>query len=422
MNAIRVAVATLALTLASDRAVVAQLAPVDYFLAGSLGAAPHCYGVSALYRVTPTGVVTTLQSLAGRAGCLTQSQPVVDPTTNTMVSGHIAALYRFDTTTNALLTQRWMPNVSGTTRHHAFGITCVNYGTLMQVSPDLATVTTIGTFPVPAFVTTSLHGRDLWSGDYIVSFAGTIQLVAHDASATRTIGTHASALPPVIVQSHVDGDLRVASVWSTTNTWKRIDPRTTASTALLASSVGVFAASFESSNGRGVIEAVSGGTPTFAIATLSDDGRPIASRPINGPLAATPSVMARADGGALLARRVSTPNRWVLRLQAPTDVGRGYVIALSATGFSPGIPIGARTVPLVPDAIFALSIGNGLGALYTGGTGIVPATGVATATLDLRRFGSALSGARVWAAAAILDPNAPSGFTRITRPQVLILD
>ncbi len=427
MQTIKITLVAVALAMSSD-VVAAQLAPADYFMpGGSPSSSPHCYGIAALYRVTPTGLVTTLQSVAGRVGCWPQAHPVVDPATNTMASGVAGAFYRFDTSTNTLLTQRWLPLVSGATRHHALGITCISYGTLTQMSYDLSTITTIGTLPGQTPVAPILHGRDLWSGDYIVSdLSGTIQLVSHDARVARRIGAYAATparIPPIVVQSHIDGDLRVVSVGSTTNTlWTRIDPRTAQSTTLATSSAGIIAATFESSFGSGVIEAVSAVSSAYSIATLTSSGALIATRPINGALLALPSAMVRADGGGLIAQRVSSPNRWSLRLQSRTDVGRGYVIALSATGFSPGIRVGARTVPLVPDPLFALSLSNGLGALYTGGIGVLPATGIATAVLDLRRFGNALSGARIWAAAAILDPNAPNGLARVTRPEVLILD
>ncbi len=406
----------------------AQLTPSDYYLTGNRGSIPHCYGFAGVYRLSPSGALASIAVSSGRAGCAPYTRPVVDPWTNSMVTSSGYALARFDRSTDALLAQRpsttW---VSGTCSHHALGITFISVGTLMHATPDLATVTTIRGLTSINPWTAYLHGRELWSGDYIVSDGtGVLQLVSPDGSRVRRIGAYAvntmAPMKPAVVQSHVDGDLRVfASTFTpTVHGLKRIDPRTGQSTGLPSPTAGAFCAVFEPSLGPGVIRAIT----MTGFDTLAPNGTTITTQPIpNGttqwPLAQD---LVRTDRGMLHARRTASPNLWTLRLEASNDIGLPYAIALSATGFAPGIRVGARTIPLVPDALFALTVRDGLRPLYTGGLGTVPASGVVTATLDLRSFGAMLSGFRIWAAAAILDPAAPHSFRRITRPEVLVLD
>ena len=125
----------------------------------------------------------------------------------------------------------------------------------------------------------------------------------------------------------------------------------------------------------------------------------------------------------LLSRRLpGGPNLWAFDLDFPGENGRVYVLGLSATGFTPGIPVAGRKIPLVPDPLFFLSVTGGLGPWFPGHAGALDASGHAMATLDLSAFGSLLQGIRIWAAAATLDPNAPGGIATVSRPVVVVLD
>jgi hypothetical protein len=127
-------------------------------------------------------------------------------------------------------------------------------------------------------------------------------------------------------------------------------------------------------------------------------------------------------GRNIVTLRLGSPNKWAIRLDFPNRTGYAYVVGLSATGFTPGIAVDSRTIPLVPDALLQLSLGGSLGSLLTGGSGVLGFGGRATATLDLSRFGKQLKGARIWIAAAVLHWRAPSGIDTISKPVILPLD
>jgi len=125
----------------------------------------------------------------------------------------------------------------------------------------------------------------------------------------------------------------------------------------------------------------------------------------------------------LATRRLSPGrNRWGFELDFPGEAGRPFALGLSLAGFTPGVPLGARTIPLVPDDLLRLVLTGKLGPILQGSPGRLDAAGRATATLDLGAFGSALSGLRVWAAAATFDAAAPQGIATVTRAAILVLD
>jgi hypothetical protein len=131
--------------------------------------------------------------------------------------------------------------------------------------------------------------------------------------------------------------------------------------------------------------------------------------------------LAFRHGRNLSSRRLGPGNRWSFGLSFPGEPGNGYVLAFSLTGFTPGLPIGSRAVPLVPDAVFVASITGGLVGLLQNGIGVLDGGGRATAALDLSVFGS-LAGLKLWAAVATLDPTAPAGIRTLSKPIVVVLD
>ncbi len=412
---------TAALVVALALAGPTQDPPSDYYAASFYLTTPHCCSGSALSRVTTNGqVIATLSSSVGR-GWFAQTRPIIDHTNRFVVSGSLFSMSEYDVLTSALVRTAGVPWLTGASRHHADGYTIASSGTLMHLDSNFV-LTTMGTVSTATIVT--LHGRELWTGDYVLTDEmGRVLLVSHDTRQVRTLTTILApgfTSVPSVLQSHVDGDLRVLQ--SQAPGIVRFDPRTGFRTQLSAQRFSGSAV-FETTMGNGAIRVIGNALPPAvqpAFHTVTPGGTIIAST----LLATSPGGwgMCRADGRRLSARRVSTPNRWDIRVDSPLDAGLPYVVALSATGFTPGIRVGARTLALVPDALFALSIRGALGPLLTGNIGVLPATGVANATLDLRRFGNALSGLRIWTAAAIFDPAAPNGVRRITRPEILVLD
>lgn len=122
----------------------------------------------------------------------------------------------------------------------------------------------------------------------------------------------------------------------------------------------------------------------------------------------------------LVAIRTAAPNQYQISIDVPTQPGRGYVLAMSISGFTPALPVGNRAVPLVFDDVFKLTA-QGIFPWMTNNIGILSPSGRAVATLDLNFFGNALAGAPIWLAAITLDGASPFGIGVITKPIVVVL-
>lgn len=104
-----------------------------------------------------------------------------------------------------------------------------------------------------------------------------------------------------------------------------------------------------------------------------------------------------------------------LVLSYPAEAGRPYVLGLSMSGASPGVPLAdGRTLPLNPDALTAVCAKGGIPGVVTGTIGYLGTSGSATAHIDVTRFAKILKGMRVVASAVVLDPKAPSGIAIVS--------
>jgi hypothetical protein len=104
----------------------------------------------------------------------------------------------------------------------------------------------------------------------------------------------------------------------------------------------------------------------------------------------------------------------------PGEGGRAYVAALSATGIRPGpaLPDG-RVIPLIVDGLVSQCVNGGLPGILENTVGVLSPTGQARVKVHVNRFGAALRGARLWAAALLLDAKAPSGIAAVVGPLLL---
>jgi len=127
-------------------------------------------------------------------------------------------------------------------------------------------------------------------------------------------------------------------------------------------------------------------------------------------------------GRNLVTERAASPNLWRFHLHFPGEGGRPYTLGLSLTGFTPGITVGHRMIPLIPDDLLALTLSGSLSALLQGNVGFLDTSARATATLDLRTFPVKLAGQLVWAAAVTIDAAAPCGLATISKPQIIVLE
>jgi len=91
--------------------------------------------------------------------------------------------------------------------------------------------------------------------------------------------------------------------------------------------------------------------------------------------------------------------------------GRPYVTAASLAP-RPGIPIDSRTIPLLPDNLFAAS--TLLPQIFVKFVGVLDANGQATPSIAIPKIPS-LRGFRIFLAAVVIDPRAPSSIGQISQ-------
>jgi len=119
---------------------------------------------------------------------------------------------------------------------------------------------------------------------------------------------------------------------------------------------------------------------------------------------------------------MTAPNDRDVRLNFPGEAGKGYIFALSLFGFTPGVPLpDGRVIPLNPDSLTFLTVRLPIPPLLTGNIGVLDPFDSATVKLNLNALGNVVKGLRVWAAAIVIDPNAPSGISQISGPMLFVL-
>jgi len=124
----------------------------------------------------------------------------------------------------------------------------------------------------------------------------------------------------------------------------------------------------------------------------------------------------------IASRLVKAPNNRVIHVSFPASAGRPFVLALSASGYTPGLQLGdGRVIPLVLDSLTLLTSRTSIPPLLAGNVGVLDSSGGAKVTMNLNGFGSALKGVRIWAAAVTFEKNAPLGIAEISRSFLLVL-
>jgi hypothetical protein len=267
-------------------------------------------------------------------------------------------------------------------------------------------------------------GQDLLTGRVLVGVrSGTsASLVRLDpATSQLEVLDPTPRLVTAVVQDHRDG-----AVYYGTNDGAifRWHPVTGVSTFIAAGHpAGIEARSlaFDRAAGDGIL--VAGGTQRIVRLDFAPGGAPQVVA-VHDDLPQWP--LAVSDVGFrhernLASRRLAAGNRWEFDVSFPGEAGSGYVLAFSATGFAPGVPIGDLSLPLVPDGVFAASLSGSLGPILQQGSGTLDGAGHASALLDLSGFGP-LTGVRLWAAAVTLDAAAPSGVRTISKPVIVVLE
>jgi hypothetical protein len=178
---------------------------------------------------------------------------------------------------------------------------------------------------------------------------------------------------------------------------------------------------FDRAPGNGIL--VAGGGDSIARIAFTPGGtaKVVAVHKDLPPLSMIAKDLAFERGENVIPLRTGD-GTWSFAIDFAGEGGAPYVLAFSATGFTPGTVVAGRTVPLIADVLFAASVTGGLAPILQGGSGRLDPQGRAVATLDLRPFREVLSGLRIWVAAVTTDLAAPSGIATISRPRVMILD
>jgi hypothetical protein len=116
------------------------------------------------------------------------------------------------------------------------------------------------------------------------------------------------------------------------------------------------------------------------------------------------------------------PNDRLLRVSFPGEPHRPYIAAASLSGPGPGFALpDGRVVPLLVDALTLFSLVGGVPGLLENTVGILDAQGEARVRVTANRLGGAIRGVKVWFAAIVLDPAAPSGVARVHGPEIVVM-
>lgn len=110
---------------------------------------------------------------------------------------------------------------------------------------------------------------------------------------------------------------------------------------------------------------------------------------------------------------------YVMNLSAVADGNLGYVAAACLGGFTPGIPIDRRFVPLVTDGLFFATAQNFLPAIFANFQGQLSAAGTATCRFNIPNLG-AIVGLPVYFC-YLTFPGGPVGVKSISNPHTVVI-
>lgn len=423
---------------ASSASLTAQPYLGDYFIAENSWLPSTSWGT--VYRLTKKGQIASVLAQANKIQWITGG-PVMDTTNRQVIflANNLGCFAQgHDAKTGAFLWSVPLPASvyfaglipSHTGGYIASGMTWPSYGPgLWSGSADLRTWSTLAQLPSGLGQPAIARIQDLLSGDYVATNLSQLSpsQLALSIFKVSPDGRNVSLLTSLsiagyggggLVQSHLDGSFLLIGGagqgrfgvlrYGGQGKW------TTLAAGLYDSAV-----AFDRSPGNGILTVV-GGASGRALQRLDSTGRVVSSYPIAISYATAGMIHERDRN--LSTARVSPRNQWDLHMSFPGESGRRYILGLSYTGFTPGVPVGSRLVPLRPDSATWLSVTGRLAPFLVNNIGSLNAAGEATSRLDLGAFGKMVSGLRLWASAVTLDSNSPSGMATISKPVVLVLD
>ncbi len=379
----------------------------DLFLCtpGRVPGGPHMYG--GLYHVSPQGKHTTLR--LGRS----YADLVMDMNNKDLLIATPIDVRIINPFTQATRRTLW----NGSPIKYVQCITPLHTGDLLVSSNDSRSPNQVFRLRYDGSAITTIHAgitgtnaynylQDLATGDILEASWTGLRTFPLAGSPVTTL--HGATIYG-ITQDHQDGSL----ILSTPTGLMRLDRVKGLTTIRAGTSHGHLA--FDRWVGKGEIV---GGVPG-SLLRLDGTGRIVATIPCN----VAGINVCFGQGRNLVTRRILTArNRWQFTLDFPGEGGRPYVLGLSLSGFTPGIPVDTRVIPLQPDDLLRLTLTGGFTAFLQGNIGLLDAGGNASAVLDVSPLGAAVKGVKIWAAAATLNGPSLSGIGTITRPAVIVLE
>jgi hypothetical protein len=115
---------------------------------------------------------------------------------------------------------------------------------------------------------------------------------------------------------------------------------------------------------------------------------------------------------------------WDTYISFPGQANKAFLMAISATGVRPGLPLpDGRQIPLVLDTLALVSITPGLAPFVTGNTGhLLDQNGEGMVKINLGMLPQAANGVRLWFCALVLDSLAPLGIAEIADPKCFVIE
>lgn len=270
--------------------------------------------------------------------------------------------------------------------------------------------------------------RDIDTGDYYIWDAGglftpdRLHHVAADGSSITSIIQLPASIATNLIDVEIDHDTGHLFVSSTRGV-QRIDPVGGLSTVIAGGIFNLTGPMYmdRTSSPRPRLVAVVGSTnPSPASLLYSIDLNTHAITTISTTALLTPTNDAFPDRSANLVTLQRGPASWELSVSIPGAGNKPYAVPLGVSGARPGFFVGRRRVALNPDVFTFLSVNGLMGPIYRNGLGRLDNAGRASAILNLRGI-PGLTGLRVFAVAAAVDPTAPNGLSVITDPVSFLL-